>query len=86
MKETHRKRRCEKELLYSKELIVMPTSEIRELTNHFVEQLLPVRIYLVHLQTAPILRKAILIFTSSYRTPYQISLQKQQKHINLSAK
>ncbi len=24
----------------------MPTSEIRELTNHFVEQLLPVRIYL----------------------------------------
>lgn len=26
--------------------MVMPTSEIRELTNHFVEQLLPVRIYL----------------------------------------
>lgn len=29
-----------------KELISMPTSEIRELTNHFVEQLLPVQIYL----------------------------------------
>lgn len=26
--------------------MAMPTSEIRELTNHFVEQLLPVRIYL----------------------------------------
>ena len=46
MKVTYRKRRHEKESLYSKELMVMPTSEIRELTNHFVEQLLPVRIYL----------------------------------------
>ena len=46
MKVTYRKRRHEKEPLYSKELMVMPTSEIRELTNHFVEQLLPVRIYL----------------------------------------
>ena len=34
------------------------------------------------LQTAPIQRKAILIFTSSYRMTYQISLQKQQKHTN----
>lgn len=29
-----------------KELMSMPTSEIRELTKHFVDQLLPVRIYL----------------------------------------
>lgn len=29
-----------------KELMAMPTSEIRELTNHFVKQLLSVRIYL----------------------------------------
>lgn len=36
----------EKEPFYRRELILMPTSEIRELTNHFVEQLLPVRIYL----------------------------------------
>ena len=29
-----------------RELIVMPMNEIKELTNHFVEQLLPIRIYL----------------------------------------
>lgn len=48
MKVTYRKRRHEKRaaLFKGKELMVMPTSEIRELTNHFVEQLLPVRIYL----------------------------------------
>ena len=36
----------EKSRLKGKELMSMPTSEIRELTDHFVEQLLPVRIYL----------------------------------------
>lgn len=36
----------EKSRFERKELMSMPTSEIRELTNRFVEQLLPVRIYL----------------------------------------
>ena len=36
----------EKSPLKGKKLMSMPTSEIRELANHFVEQLLPVQIYL----------------------------------------
>lgn len=36
----------EKSCFKGRELMAMPTSEIRELTSHFVEQLLPVRIYL----------------------------------------
>ena len=33
-------------LSFNKELMIMPISEINELTNHFIEQLLPMQIYL----------------------------------------